>query len=127
MKQEKQQVYSIRKLKNAVGSVAIYSLLFGVPAVALGSQLVSVETVKADEVQGRIVYENKSPNSELDKYGTNNNAVTKIEEIQTVEGNLRYRITFADDVDVSKGVTLNTTGKNFYIPESKLKCSNCSN
>ena len=124
MKQEKQQVYSIRKLKNAVGSVAIYSLLFGVPAVALGSQLVSVETVKADEVQGRIVYENKSPNSELDKYGTNNNAVTKIEEIQTVEGNLRYRITFADDVDVSKGVTLNTTGKNFYIPESKLNYQN---
>lgn len=39
MKQEKQQVYSIRKLKNAVGSVAIYSLLFGVPVVALGSQL----------------------------------------------------------------------------------------
>ena len=63
MKQEKQQVYSIRKLKNAVGSVAIYSLLFGVPAVALGSQLVSVETVKADEAQSRIIYENRTPSA----------------------------------------------------------------
>ena len=124
MKQEKQQVYSIRKLKNAVGSVAIYSLLFGVPAVALGSQLVSVETVKADEAQSRIIYENRAPSAELDKYGTNNNAVSKIEEIKTVEGNLRYKVTFADDIDVSKGVTLNTTGKPFYIPERRLNYKN---
>ena len=124
MKQEKQQVYSIRKLKNAVGSVAIYSLLFGVPAVALGSQLLSVETVKADEAQSRIIYENRAPSAELDKYGTNNNAVSKIEEIKTVEGNLRYKVTFADDIDVSKGVTLNTTGKSFYIPERRLNYKN---
>lgn len=124
MKQEKQQVYSIRKLKNAVGSVAIYSLLFGVPAVALGSQLLSVETVKADEVQSRIIYENRAPSAELDKYGTNNNAVSKIEEIKTVEGNLRYKVTFADDIDVSKGVTLNTTGRSFYIPERRLNYQN---
>ena len=124
MKQEKQQVYSIRKLKNAVGSVAIYSLLFGVPSVALGSQLVSVETVKADEAQSRIIYENRAPSAELDKYGTNNNAVSKIEEIKTLEGNLRYKVTFADDIDVSKGVTLNTTGKSFYIPERRLNYKN---
>ena len=124
MKQEKQQVYSIRKLKNAVGSVAIYSLLFGVPAVALGSQLVSVETVKADESQSRIIYENRTPSAELDKYGTNNNAVSKIEEIKTVEGNLRYKVTFADNIDVSKGVTFNTNGNSYYIPERKLNYQN---
>ena len=124
MKQEKQQVYSIRKLKNAVGSVAIYSLLFGVPAVALGSQLVSVETVKADESQSRIIYENRAPSAELDKYGTNNNAVSKIEEIKTVEGNLRYKVTFADNIDVSKGVTFNTNGNSYYIPERKLNYQN---
>ena len=124
MKQEKQQVYSIRKLKNAVGSVAIYSLLFGVPAVALGSQLVSVETVKADEAQSRIIYENRTPSAELDKYGTNNNAVSKIEEIKTVEGNLRYKVTFADNIDVSKGVTFNTNGNSYYIPERKLNYQN---
>ena len=126
MKQEKQQVYSIRKLKNAVGSVAIYSLLFGVPAVALGSQLLSVETVKADEVQSRIIYENRAPSAELDKYGTNNNAVSKIEEIKTVEGNLRYKVTFADDIDVSKGVTFNTNGNSYYIPERKLNYQNAN-
>jgi len=126
MKQEKQQVYSIRKLKNAVGSVAIYSLLFGVPAVALGSQLVSVETVKADEAQSRIIYENRTPSAELDKYGTNNNAVSKIEEIKTVEGNLRYKVTFADDIDVSKGVTFNTNGNSYYIPERKLNYQNAN-
>ena len=126
MKQEKQQVYSIRKLKNAVGSVAIYSLLFGVPAVALGSQLLSVETVKADEAQSRIIYENRTPSAELDKYGTNNNAVSKIEEIKTVEGNLRYKVTFADDIDVSKGVTFNTNGNSYYIPERKLNYQNAN-
>ena len=126
MKQEKQQVYSIRKLKNAVGSVAIYSLLFGVPAVTLGSQLVSVETVKADEAQSRIIYENRTPSAELDKYGTNNNAVSKIEEIKTVEGNLRYKVTFADDIDVSKGVTFNTNGNSYYIPERKLNYQNAN-
>lgn len=126
MKQEKQQVYSIRKLKNAVGSVAIYSLLFGVPAVALGSQLLSVETVKADEAQSRIIYENRTPSAELDKYGTNNNAVSKIEEIKTVEGNLRYKVTFADDINVSKGVTFNTNGNSYYIPERKLNYQNAN-
>lgn len=98
--------------------------MFGVPAVALGSQLVSVETVKADESQSRIIYENRAPSAELDKYGTNNNAVSKIEEIKTVEGNLRYKVTFADNIDVSKGVTFNTNGNSYYIPERKLNYQN---
>lgn len=52
--------------------------------------------------------------------------MSKIEEIKTVEGNLRYKVTFADDIDVSKGVTFNTNGNSYYIPERKLNYQNAN-
>jgi len=133
--------YAIRKLAVGVASVGIGMFISNSVDSSLLQNFKTSEVAKAadEKYNFQTIYTNDQANGEVDKNGTNNNAVTKIEISDTPyhERVKRLRFTLKDNVDVSNGIVFTmadwlmgysalgkiydeTISSNLYLNEEKI-------
>lgn len=105
--------YSIKKLSLGVASVSVGMVVAN--AVDLDTMITGENTGENKSVAhaavGDVLYTNAKPTDKVDAQGTNNDAISKIVEMESeVEGQKKIRVYFGDDLKLNNKISFETYG-----------------
>ena len=120
--------YSIKKLSLGVASVSVGLVVAN--AVDLDTMIIGENPGENKSVAhaavGDVLYTNAKPTDKVDAQGTNNDAISKIVEMESeVEGQKKIRVYFGDNLNLTKKISFETYGDILNGTDSaKIKFNN---
>ena len=120
--------YSIKKLSLGVASVSVGLVVAN--AVDLDTMIIGKNPGENKSVAhaavGDVLYTNVKPTDKVDAQGTNNDAISKIVEMESeVEGQKKIRVYFGDNLNLTKKISFETYGDILNGTDSaKIKFNN---
>ena len=120
--------YSIKKLSLGVASVSVGLVVAN--AVDLDTMITGENPGENKSVAhaavGDVLYTNAKPTDKVDAQGTNNDAISKIVEMESeVEGQKKIRVYFGDNLNLTKKISFETYGDILNGTDSaKIKFNN---
>ena len=120
--------YSIKKLSLGVASVSVGLVVAN--AVDLDTMIIGENSGENKSVAhaavGDVLYTNAKPTDKVDTQGTNNDAISKIVEMESeVEGQKKIRVYFGDNLNLTKKISFETYGDILNGTDStKIKFNN---
>ena len=120
--------YSIKKLSLGVASVSVGLVVAN--AIDLDTMITGENPGESKSVAhaavGDVLYTNVKPTDKVDAQGTNNDAISKIVEMESeVEGQKKIRVYFGDNLNLTKKISFETYGDILNGTDSaKIKFNN---